>query len=86
MIKDGGSKNKYNVDAYEMQSPDADSFAAENYAPGKYYEKEMAYLLDGVNNREFQPLPPTFRSLNGKLSVGNVTKVFDFNLFSINQV
>ncbi|XP_037050937.1 uncharacterized protein LOC119084892 isoform X2 [Bradysia coprophila] len=71
MMKDGGSKNKYNIDAYEMRSPDADNFAAENYGPGKYYEKDTAYLLDSVNNREFQPLLPPFRSSNGKLSVGN---------------
>lgn len=85
MIKDGGNKNKYNIDAYEMRpSPDVDNFAAENYGPGKYYEKDSAYMLDSANNREFQPIPPTFRSLNGKLSVGNVTKVFHFTLRSMN--
>lgn len=64
MVKDGGTKNKYNVDGYEMRQPDAD--AGENYASGKYYEKESTYLLENVN---------------GKFSNGNVTRFFCLDCF-----
>ncbi len=86
MIKDGGKKNKYNVDVYEMRpsSSDTDNFAVDNnYGSGKYYEKDLSYLMDSVNSRELPPLsqlPPTFRTLNGKFSIGNVTKVFAVKL------
>lgn len=71
MIKDGGNKNKYNVDGYEIRQQDADAFAGENYAgAGKYYEKDLTYSLENVNSRKF--------------SIGNVTKVFVLTLPSIN--
>lgn len=75
MTKDGGTKNKYNVDGYEMRPPDAEA-AENNYASGKYYERDLAYLLENVNSRELQP---SVRSVNGKFSNGNVTKVFASN-------
>lgn len=73
MIKDGGNKNKYNVDSYELRQSDADSFAGDNYGPGKYYEKDLTYLLENVNSRELQP---SVRSVTGKFSIGNVISRF----------
>lgn len=72
MIKDGGNKNKYNIDGYELrQQSDADSFAGDSYGSGKYYEKDLTYLLENVNGRELQP---SIRSVTGKVSIGNVTQ------------
>lgn len=70
MIKDGGNKNKYNVDGYEIRQSDADSFVGENYGSEKYYEKDLSYLLENVNSRELQP---SIRSVTGKFSIGNVS-------------
>lgn len=76
MLKDGDNKNKYNVDGYETRQHDAHSFGEENYEPGKYFEKDLTYLVENVNSREVQP---STRSVNGKFSIGSVRCVLHKN-------
>lgn len=69
MQKDGGNKNKYNVDGYETRQHDTHTFGEDNYEPGKYFDKDLTYLVENVNGRELQP---STRSVNGKFSIGSV--------------
>lgn len=72
---DGNNINKYNVDGYESRQHDTDSFVDENYGSGKYFGKDLTYLVENVNNKE---LPPSIRPFNGKFSNVNIYIILSF--------
>lgn len=60
-----------------MRQPDAqDSFALDSYGPIRYYDRDLTYRLDRINNnnnnKEMSPPLSDF-------SVGNVAKVLPLN-------